>query len=645
VSLDDFPIWDKNSELATLAEVAFEHAVAQAGSFVVQQRDRRDYGTDFQLAAKQSSGLTNYRVHIQLKGTDKPVNKDGSISVSVARTNLNFLLSQPHSVYVCYHAPTGSLLVRSAEDVFRDVEHHGAHWRDQDSLTVRFLAPFDGRFQSSLRARTIAAASAQRDDRLDWIAKPPELFADAVATRIPAIAVPERPDDAAHALRTLYDRGRDDVISKAFDQFSATLGLQSPRLLHAYLAEINLAMRRQPFDRDRVAAGLAFIERVADDGADVLYCRANAHSALRQTDEAQRLYRQAIDKAGEGNPHLAAQCWKNLGSEIETAGDHGEARRCYERALSLAPDLMEAHLALALSHKSAGDSDRALKHLERVMWAGDEAVTLVARGHRLEVYLSAGMIDKAFDDIAAMLPFAERHPWVLGWCARMVWAYSGGSVAFVFRELRFWDTMLRLRPEDRRARKARLLCLAYAKMHGQPVAITYDEFVAQVAAYLEVDSADAAFLWDRAGHWAQIDGDWEQAAQQYRKACALEPGSYGYCFGTALNFLGRYGEALPILLEQASTHQPDAMSWFQLAVAQEGIGDIDGCRASYQRALELDPDYDLAMFNLGGSFWNHGPRSEALRVWADAIARFPDHELAEKARKEFAEEFRNESNQ
>jgi hypothetical protein len=84
VSLDDFPIWDKNSELATLTEVAFEHAVAQAGSFVVQQRDRRDYGTDFQLATKQSSGPTNYRVHIQLKGTDKPVNKDGSISMSVS---------------------------------------------------------------------------------------------------------------------------------------------------------------------------------------------------------------------------------------------------------------------------------------------------------------------------------------------------------------------------------------------------------------------------------------------------------------------------------------------------------------------------------------------------------------------------------
>jgi tetratricopeptide (TPR) repeat protein len=374
-----------------------------------------------------------------------------------------------------------------------------------------------------------------------------------------------------------------------------------------------------------------------DGGADVLYCRANAHGALRQTDEAQHLYRQAIDKAGGGNPRLAAQCWKNLGTEIETAGDHAEARRCYERALSLAPDLMEAHMALAMSHKNGGNLDRALQHFEHVVWAADEATTLAARGHRLEAYFSSGMSEKAFDDIAAMLPHAERHAWVLGWCARMVWTYARSREASLLRALRFWDTIVRLLPKDRRVRKARLLCLASAKMHKQSVATTYDEFVAEVTAYLEDDSTDAAFLWDRAGHWAQADENWEQAAQQYRKAHALEPGSYGYCLGTALNFLGRYHEALPILLEQASIHQPDAMSWFQVAVAQEGVGDIVGCKASYQRALDFDPGYDLAMFNLGGIFWNHGPRSEAFRVWAEAVERFPNHELANKLRREFPE--------
>jgi tetratricopeptide (TPR) repeat protein len=196
-----------------------------------------------------------------------------------------------------------------------------------------------------------------------------------------------------------------------------------------------------------------------------------------------------------------------------------------------------------------------------------------------------------------------------------------------------------MRSKDRRAQKERLLCLAYAKMHGQPVAIDYGRYVADVSAYLAVDSPDAAHLWDRVGHWAQVDGEWTLAELQYRKAFSLEPGRYGYCLGTALNILKRFAEALPILLDQAATHQPDAMSWFQVAIAQEGVGDIQRCKEAYQRAISLDPEYDVAMFNLGGIYWNHGPRPEAIRIWRNALTRFPSHALSEKLRRDFPEFF------
>jgi Domain of unknown function (DUF4365) len=80
MSLNDFPIRDQNSELAEEAEAAFEYSIAGAGQFAIQQRDRHDYGTDFQLEAKHSGTVTNFRVHAQVKGTGKPANKDGSIS-------------------------------------------------------------------------------------------------------------------------------------------------------------------------------------------------------------------------------------------------------------------------------------------------------------------------------------------------------------------------------------------------------------------------------------------------------------------------------------------------------------------------------------------------------------------------------------
>src|SRR5581483_6040562 len=138
--------------------------------------------------------------------------------------------------------------------------------------TVRFLAPFDAQFQSGLRAKTIAASSAHRDDRLNWVVTPPDRFPAEVAVNIPTIVVPESRKDAFNALRSLYDRGQDDVISKAFEQFSACFGPDNPGLTYAYLSEINLAMRHKPFNRERVRAAIDFIKETRpDDGADALY--------------------------------------------------------------------------------------------------------------------------------------------------------------------------------------------------------------------------------------------------------------------------------------------------------------------------------------------------------------------------------------
>lgn len=46
----------------------------------------------------------------------------------------------------------------------------------------------------------------------------------------------------------------------------------------------------------------------------------------------------------------------------------------------------------------------------------------------------------------------------------------------------------------------------------------------------------------------------------------------------------------------------------------------------------LDPDYALAMFNLGGVYWNDGDLIAAARVWRLAIQKFPDHALAAEVR-------------
>jgi tetratricopeptide (TPR) repeat protein len=174
----------------------------------------------------------------------------------------------------------------------------------------------------------------------------------------------------------------------------------------------------------------------------------------------------------------------------------------------------------------------------------------------------------------------------------------------------------------------------YQRAEGQSVGRTYAEFRDEFDRQIEHinDKDESAFLWDRLGHWAQDEGDWAETERCFRKAYDLAGGHYGYCLGTALNFLGRFEESLPILREQAERIQPDAMSWFQLGAAYGDLGQSAQAIDAYEKAHALDPDYDLAMFNLGGVYWNSGEKIEALRVWKAAIDRFPDHALAVKLR-------------
>jgi hypothetical protein len=197
-----------------------------------------------------------------LKGTKAQENCDGSVSVSVARTNLNYLLRQANSIYVCFHEPTNRLLVRSAEDIYRQVEHLDGNRKSPAKVAIRFSTAFDLQFQTALHARTVAQLSTLRDDRLRWVTSEPVDFPDQVITNIPSITVPSDESEAFEVLETLYKQGHDAVISKAFGQFAASMGLDNSNLIYAYLSEINLAMRHREFDRQRVRDAILFLNGI-----------------------------------------------------------------------------------------------------------------------------------------------------------------------------------------------------------------------------------------------------------------------------------------------------------------------------------------------------------------------------------------------
>lgn len=74
------------------------------------------------------------------------------------------------------------------------------------------------------------------------------------------------------------------------------------------------------------------------------------------------------------------------------------------------------------------------------------------------------------------------------------------------------------------------------------------------------------------------------------------------------------------------------MSWFQVALACSHLGRIEETIHAYRKAIELDPEDHQAPFNLGGTYWNDGDHEKAREIWEAAIDRFPETELAAKAR-------------
>jgi tetratricopeptide (TPR) repeat protein len=188
------------------------------------------------------------------------------------------------------------------------------------------------------------------------------------------------------------------------------------------------------------------------------------------------------------------------------------------------------------------------------------------------------------------------------------------------------------------ARAELFLTAFYLRHERENIRKAYAEFRVEFDRHIvHATPEHAALPWDRFGHWAQDEDSWEEAERCFRVAYENDGGHYGYCLGTALNFLDRWAEALPLVQAQDESIQPDAMSWFQVAVAQEHLRCTQATVEAYRKALVLDPDYALAMFNMAGTLWNDGAHDRAAIIFRTAAEQFPDHDLTAKLRRDFPE--------
>lgn len=640
--LNDFPKYNNNHVIQELSESVFNSAITECDAFGIQTIDRKDYGTDFQIEVRDNGAATNIRVHVQLKGTNCKENLDGSISRDVSRSTLNYLAMQLDSIFVCYHIPSKRLLVRRVDNVIREYEHihlctpqRDKHWITQKTITVKFTDNFDTAYQNTLKAHALASAKAERDRRLSYTIQPHEEI-NALLKEGPDVYVPADPQQAKNLLIDLYNRGKNKNISRSFERFLAVLGAAPEDLIHAYMAEINLGINGEECDKSRIEEGIKVlmseVNKCNFDPGSLLYNIGNGWMAVRNYKKAKVMYNSALKAMEHGDSSIVAQCYKNLGSTMKYLGKEEEAYTLFEKALEFDPNLGEAHFALAVLHCERNiELDRALDHLDTIVWdVGSAGNTAQVQGLRAEIFLKNGDIDSAFREINTLLSEEDKFDWIWTWCERLVGVYGRTSLDAAQKALRFWNKHLNKFPKNLEAKTEKLLVIWYIKSNGGSVAHDFESFKKDIANVVSQGAPEAAFLWDRTGHWAQDEKNWVEAEKCYRKAFELSPSEYGYCLGTALNFLSRYEEALPILTEQAEKHIPDEKSWFQVAAARKGMNDVEGSISACKRAIKLNENYDPAWFELGGIYWNSQNLKLAIATWKEAIQRFPSHELSSK---------------
>jgi len=442
--------------------------------------------------------------------------------------------------------------------------------------------------------------------------------------------LPSSSADAYPFLHDLYVRGDDEAIFRRRavirERFSADFRIMNT--LH--MATTNIAMAGGMVGQDALENAIAFWDSEAAarmvPAAGRLYNQGNALGVLGRGDEAIQRYEEAL-QANSG----FAQCWKNLGSELEKRGEIEKAESCYRRALECDGTLFEALLAMGqLMLRRRHAPREALDVLNRVavnlLTSRD---TATVEGWKALAHLELGDYRNAvahIEEAARALPSAE---WVWKQAAR-TYALAGrddrdlASVAAAF-----WRRYTARFP--RSAPGWGELGLALWRVHRQCEDVAARDEAADALQRATELGSNAGLIWDRLGHIRQERGELDLAEAAFREAARKNP-AFVYCLGVCLIAARKYPEALPLLLRDAESINKDARSWFQVGVCHAELGNGEEAKLAYAKAIRRDPVYPHAWYNLGGQFWNEGDLHRAVQVWLRAIRRFPEFERADEVR-------------
>lgn len=174
--LGPLPRSDRPDELQQLSIRALQQLLSP-DQFRFRDERTDDKGVDGSLELLIDGQFTNLRSQLQIKATeDEGMNRDGSVSLSVQTSNLNYLLNGDSPLYLLWIVPRQEMRFVWARDEVQRLHTSDPEWMTRQSVTLRFVQTLsvtelvaihdrilrEGRLQRQTHDRLASAALADR---------------------------------------------------------------------------------------------------------------------------------------------------------------------------------------------------------------------------------------------------------------------------------------------------------------------------------------------------------------------------------------------------------------------------------------------------------------------------------------------------
>ncbi|WP_437982055.1 DUF4365 domain-containing protein [Sorangium sp. So ce117] len=138
-------------------------AALSPDEFVLRDERIDDFGVDVTLEVLSNSRATNCRSQVQVKArSGLEPNRDGSFSVPIETSNLNYILNGSCPIYILYRPETGDLFFAFAMDEQVRISSLDESWRAKNSVTIRFHTNIDEAALAVIRERILNEAQRHR---------------------------------------------------------------------------------------------------------------------------------------------------------------------------------------------------------------------------------------------------------------------------------------------------------------------------------------------------------------------------------------------------------------------------------------------------------------------------------------------------